>query len=148
MTFEERINEDLKAAMKAQDKQSLRGVRAIKQAILLANTDGSHEEINEEKAIKLLQKLVKQRRESLKIFEDKGREDLAVVEREELEVIERYLPKAMSPEELEAAVKKIVADLGASSMKDMGKVMGVANKEFAGRADAGKVSEIVKKLLA
>lgn len=148
MTFEERINEDLKAAMKAQDKQSLRGVRAIKQAILLANTDGSHEEINEEKAIKLLQKLVKQRRESLKIFEDKGREDLALVEREELEVIERYLPKAMSPEELEAAVKKIVADLGASSMKDMGKVMGVANKEFAGRADAGKVSEIVKKLLA
>ncbi|MBK6620864.1 MAG: GatB/YqeY domain-containing protein [Saprospirales bacterium] len=148
MTFEERINEDLKTAMKAQDKQSLRGVRAIKQAILLANTDGSHEEINEEKAIKLLQKLVKQRRESLKIFEDKGREDLALVEREELEVIERYLPKAMSPEELEAAVKKIVADLGASSMKDMGKVMGVANKEFAGRADAGKVSEIVKKLLA
>ncbi|MBK7336071.1 MAG: GatB/YqeY domain-containing protein [Saprospirales bacterium] len=148
MTFEERINEDLKAAMKAQDKQSLRGVRAIKQAILLANTDGSHEEITEEKAIKLLQKLVKQRRESLKIFEDKGREDLALVEREELEVIERYLPKAMSPEELEAAVKKIVADLGASSMKDMGKVMGVANKEFAGRADAGKVSEIVKKLLA
>ena len=148
MTFEERINEDLNAAMKAQDKQSLRGVRAIKQAILLANTDGSHEEITEEKAIKLLQKLVKQRRESLKIFEDKGREDLALVEREELEVIERYLPKAMSPEELEAAVKKIVADLGASSMKDMGKVMGVANKEFAGRADAGKVSEIVKKLLA
>ncbi|MBK6901409.1 MAG: GatB/YqeY domain-containing protein [Saprospirales bacterium] len=148
MTFEERINEDLKAAMKAQDKQSLRGVRAIKQAILLANTDGSHEEINEEKAIKLLQKLVKQRRESLKIFEDKGREDLALVEREELEVIERYLPKAMSAEEVEAAVKKIVADLGASSMKDMGKVMGVANKEFAGRADAGKVSEIVKKLLA
>ena len=134
--------------MKAQDKQSLRGVRAIKQAILLANTDGSHEEINEERAIKLLQKLVKQRRESLKIFEDKGREDLALVEREELEVIERYLPKAMSPEELEAAVKKIVADLGASSMKDMGKVMGVAKKEFAGRADAGKVSEIVKKLLA
>ncbi len=148
MTFEERINEDLKTAMKAQDKQSLRGVRAIKQAILLANTDGSHEEINEEKAIKLLQKLVKQRRESLKIFEDKGREDLALVEREELEVIERYLPKAMSAEEVEAAVKKIVADLGASSMKDMGKVMGVANKEFAGRADAGKVSEIVKKLLA
>lgn len=148
MTFEERINEDLKAAMKAQDKQSLRGVRAIKQAILLANTDGSHEEINEERAIKLLQKLVKQRRESLKIFEDKGREDLALVEREELEVIERYLPKAMSQEEVEAAVKKIVADLGASSMKDMGKVMGVANKEFAGRADAGKVSEIVKKLLA
>lgn len=148
MTFEERINEDLKAAMRAQDKQSLRGVRAIKNAILLANTDGSHEEITEEKAIKLLQKLVKQRRESLKIFEDKGREDLARVEREELEVIERYLPKAMSPEELEAAVKKIVAEVGASSMKDMGKVMGLANKELAGRADGGKISEIVKKLLA
>ena len=147
MTFEERINEDLKAAMKAQDKQGLRGIRAIKQAILLAKTDGSHEEINEEKAIKMLQKLVKQRKDSLSIFEEQGREDLAQVEREELEVIERYLPKAMSPEELEAAVKRIVEQVGATSMKDMGKVMGMASKEFAGRADGSAISAVVKKLL-
>ena len=147
MTFEERINEDLKTAMKAQDKQSLRGVRAIKQAILIAKTDGTHEEINEEKAIKMLQKLVKQRKDSLSIYEQQGREDLALVEREELEVIERYLPKALSPEELEAAVKRIVAEVGATSMKDMGKVMGLANKEFAGRADGAAISAVVKKLL-
>jgi len=148
MTFEERINEDLKTAMKAQDKKSMRGVRAIKQAILLAKTDGSHEEINEEKAVRLLQKLVKQRRDSLGIFEAQGREDLAVIEREELEVIERYLPKAMSQEELEAAVKKIIAQTGASSMKDMGKVMGLAGKELAGRADGAAISAVVKKFLA
>ncbi len=100
MTFEERINEDLKTAMKAQDKKALRGVRAIKQAILLAKTDGSHEEINEDKAVKMLQKLVKQRRDSLAIYEKEGREDLAQIEREELEIIESYLPKQMTPEEL------------------------------------------------
>jgi uncharacterized protein len=147
MTFEEKINEDLKTAMKAQDKQALRGIRAIKQAILLAKTDGSHDEITEEKAIKMLQKLVKQRRDSLAIFEQQNREDLAVVEREELEVIERYLPKAMSPDELEAAVRKIVEQTGATSMKDMGKVMGMANKEFAGRADGAAISAMVKKIL-
>lgn len=148
MTFEERINEDLKTAMKAQDKKSMRGVRAIKQAILMAKTDGTHEEITEEKAIKMLQKLVKQRKDSLSIFEAQGREDLAVIEREELEVIERYLPRSLSPEELEAAVKKIIAQTGASSMKDMGKVMGLASKELAGKADGAAISTIVKKLLA
>ncbi len=147
MTFEERINEDLKAAMKAQDKKALRGVRAIKQAILLAKTDGSHEEITEEKAVKMMQKLVKQRRDSLAIFEKEGREDLAQVEREELEIIESYLPKQMTPEELETAVKKIVEQTGATSMKDMGKVMGAANKELAGRADGAAISAVVKKLL-
>jgi uncharacterized protein len=147
MTFEEKINEDLKTAMKAQDKQALRGIRAIKQAILLAKTDGSHDEITEEKAIKMLQKLVKQRRDSLAIFEQQNREDLAAVEREELEIIERYLPKAMSPDELEAAVRKIVEQTGATSMKDMGKVMGMANKEFAGRADGAAISAMVKKIL-
>lgn len=147
MTFEEKINEDLKTAMKAQDKQALRGIRAIKQAILLAKTDGSHDEITEEKFIKMLQKLVKQRRDSLAIFEQQNREDLAAVEREELEIIERYLPKAMSPDELEAAIRKIVEQTGASSMKDMGKVMGMANKEFAGKADGAAISAVVKKIL-
>lgn len=147
MTFEEKINEDLKTAMKAQDKQALRGIRAIKQAILLAKTDGSHDEITEEKFIKMLQKLVKQRRDSLAIFEQQNREDLAAVEREELEIIERYLPKAMSPDELEAAIRKIVEQTGATSMKDMGKVMGMANKEFAGKADGAAISAVVKKIL-
>jgi uncharacterized protein len=147
MTFEEKINVDLKTAMKAQDKQALRGIRAIKQAILLAKTDGSHDEITEEKFIKMLQKLVKQRRDSLAIFEQQNREDLAAVEREELEIIERYLPKAMSPDELEAAIRKIVEQTGATSMKDMGKVMGMANKEFAGKADGAAISAVVKKIL-
>lgn len=147
MTFEERINEDLKAAMKAQDKQALRGVRAIKQAILLAKTDGSHEEVTGEKAIKMLQKLVKQRRDSLAIFEEQGREDLALVEREELEIIERYLPRQMSAEELETVVRKIVEQVGATSMKDMGKVMGLASKELAGKADGSAISAVVKKVL-
>ncbi|MBK7408696.1 MAG: GatB/YqeY domain-containing protein [Saprospirales bacterium] len=147
MNFEAQINEDLKVAMKAQDKQALRGIRAIKQAILLAKTDGSHEEITEEKAIKMIQKLVKQRKDSLSIYETQGREDLAQVEREELEILERYLPKAMSQEELEAAVKRIIDQVGATSMKDMGKVMGLASKEFAGSADGSAISAVVKKLL-
>ena len=147
MNFEEKINEDLKVAMKAQDKVALRGIRAIKQAILLAKTDGSHSEITEERAIKMLQKLAKQRKDSLSIFEAQGREDLAEVEREELEILERYLPKAMSQEELEVAVKRIIGQVGATSMKDMGKVMGLASKEFAGSADGSAISEVVKKLL-
>ena len=147
MTFEERINQDLKEAMKAQDKTAMRGIRAIKQAILLAKTDGSHEEITEEKGIKMLQKLVKQRRDSLSIYEEQGRQDLAQVEREEIEVIERYLPKQLSAEELEATVKKIVEEVGATSMKDMGKVMGIASKQLAGRADGSAISAVVKQLL-
>jgi len=147
MTFEEKINQDLKTAMKAKDKAAMRGVRAIKQAILLAKTDGSHAEITEESAIKMIQKLVKQRKDSLNIFEEQGREDLAQVEREELEILQRYLPKAMSPDELEAAVKAIVEKVGASSMRDMGKVMGVATKEFAGRAEGSEISAVVKRLL-
>jgi uncharacterized protein len=148
MTLEERIMNDLKEAMKNKDEASKRGIRAIKAAILLAKTDGSGEEMNEEKEIKILQKLVKQRRDSLEIYEKQGREDLAVVEREEIDVIERYLPKQLSEAELEVVLKKIIADTGAEGMKDMGKVMGAATKELAGKADGKLISQVVRKLLS
>lgn len=139
---------DLKEAMKNKDEAAKRGIRAIKAAILLAKTDGSGEEINDEKEIKILQKLVKQRRDSLEIYEKQDREDLAVVEREEIEVIERYLPKQLSEAELEVVLKKIIADTGAEGMKDMGKVMGAATKELAGKADGKLISQVVRKLLS
>ena len=139
---------DLKEAMKNKDEASKRGIRAIKAAILLAKTDGSGEEINDEKEIKILQKLVKQRRDSLEIYEKQGREDLAVVEREEIDVIERYLPKQLDEAELEVVLKKIIADTGAEGMKDMGKVMGAATKELAGKADGKLISQVVRKLLS
>ncbi len=147
MTLEERIMQDLKEAMKAKDQAALRGIRAIKAAILLAKTDGTGEEITPEKEIKMLQKLVKQRRESLGIFEQQGREDLAVVEREEIEVLERYLPKQMEGEALENLIRNIIAETGATGPKDMGKVMGTATKQLAGQADGKVVSEMVKRLL-
>ncbi len=139
---------DLKEAMKNKDEASKRGIRAIKAAILLAKTDGSGEEINDEKEIKILQKLVKQRRDSLEIYEKQGREDLAVVEREEIDVIEKYLPKQLDEAELEVVLKKIIADTGAEGMKDMGKVMGAATKELAGKADGKLISQVVRRLLS
>ena len=148
MTLEEKINSDLKEAMKAKDQTALRGIRAIKSALLLLKTDGSGEEVTEEKEIKLLQKLVKQRRESLGIFETQGRAELAQTEREEIDIIERYLPQAMSQEALEAVIQTIIAETGATGMKDMGKVMGIATKQLAGQADGSAVSATVKKLLA
>ncbi|MGB0862847.1 MAG: GatB/YqeY domain-containing protein [Saprospiraceae bacterium] len=146
-TFEKRINDDLKNAMKAKEKGKMRAIRAIKSAILLAKTDGSGEEVTEGKAMKMLTKMAKQRKDSLKIFVEQGREDLAVVEREELEVIAGYLPKAMTTEEIEAGVKAIIEKVGASSMRDMGKVMGIASKQFMGKADGKAISAIVKNLL-
>src|SRR5688572_25879793 len=140
MSLELRINEDLKNAMKAKDQAALRGIRAIKSAILLYNTSGSAESLNEEKEIALLQKLIKQRQDSLDIYEKQGREDLAVVEREEIAVIMRYLPKQLSNEELQSAVKEIINRTGASSMRDMGKVMAEASKELAGKADGKAIS--------
>lgn len=146
-TFEQQINADLKAAMKAKDKGRLRTIRAIKSAVLLAKTDGTGEELTDAKAMKILTKLAKQRKDSLDIYEKQGREDLAAVEREELEVIKAYLPEEMSAEELEATVKAIVEKVGATSMKDMGKVMGIASKQLAGRADGKAISGIVRNLL-
>ncbi len=147
MRLEDKIKEDLKAAMKAKDKQALRGIRAIKAAILLAKTDGTKGELDEEKEIKLLQKLVKQRRDSIEIYEKEGREELAETEKEEIEIIEKYLPEQLSEEELKAEVKKIIEETAASSMKDMGKVMGQATKKLQGKADGKAISAAVKELL-
>ncbi len=148
MNLETKINTDLKEAMKAKDQAGLRGIRAIKSAILLLKTDGSGKEIDEVAEIRMLQKLIKQRKDSLEIYEKQGREDLAVKEREEIAVISKYLPEQLSDEELEAKLKEIIAETGASSMRDMGKVMGIANQKFAGKADGKTISGIVKKLLS
>ncbi len=148
MSLESIINEDLKNAMKAKDQAALRGIRAIKSAILLYNTSGATEGLNEEKEIALLQKLIKQRQDSLDIFEKQGREDLAVVEREEIAVIIKYLPQQLTEEELKTAIGDIISRTGASSMKDMGKVMAEASKEFAGKADGKTISAVVKTLLS
>ncbi len=147
MTLEEKISNDLKAAMKAKDQAALRGIRAIKAAILNFKTSGSGEELTQEKEWQLLQKLVKQRRESLEIYEKGNREDLAAKEKEEIEVIEDYLPKQMSEAEIEAEVRRIILETGADSMKDMGKVMGRATQALAGRADGKAISAIARKLL-
>jgi uncharacterized protein YqeY len=148
MSLEANINEDLKTAMKAKDQGALRGIRAIKSAILLYKTSGSGEELNPEREIALLQKLVKQRQDSLDIFEKQGRDDLATIEREEIAVIMRYLPKQLTEEELKSGIQAIMTRLGATTMKDMGRVMAEASKEFAGRTDGKTISGVVKGLLA
>lgn len=138
---------DLKAAMKNKDQAALRGIRAIKAAILLAKTDGSGKELDEAGEIKLLQKLVKQRQDSLEIFKKQGREDLAKIEAEEIEVIQRFLPEQMSEDELKVIIKQIIEKTGAQSMKDMGKVMGMASQQLAGKADGKTIAAIVKNEL-
>jgi uncharacterized protein YqeY len=148
MSLELKINNDLKEAMKNKDQVSLRGIRAIKAAILLAKTDGSGEELNEEKEIKLLQKLVKQRQDSLDIYKKQNREDLAVVETEEIEVIQRYLPEQLSEEKLKEVISRIIQESGASGIKDMGKVMGSASAQLAGKADGKAIAAMVKGLLS
>ncbi|MCA0234797.1 MAG: GatB/YqeY domain-containing protein [Bacteroidetes bacterium] len=147
MSLEEKINEDLKTAMRAKDDVALRGIRAIKSAILLAKTDGSGQAIDEAKEVQMLQKLVKTRQESLDIYIKNSREELAQKEREEIDVIKRYLPAMIEGTELEAILQQIIAETGATSAKDMGKVMGAANKQLAGKADGRAISEIVKKIL-
>jgi len=147
MALEGKINEDIKVAMKAKDAAKLRGLRAVKNAILMAKTDGSGDAMDEDREIQILQKLVKQRKESLSIYEKQDREDLAVKEREEIETIQAYLPKPLSDEELKAKLTAIVNDMNAEGMKDMGKVMGRAQKELAGKADPGKMAQFVKDLL-
>ncbi|OAV43305.1 GatB/YqeY domain-containing protein [Lewinella sp. 4G2] len=148
MTLEQQITTDMKTAMKAKDKVSLRGIRAIKSAILLQKTDGSGKELDKDGEIALLQKLVKSRRDSLDIYTKQNREDLAATEREEIEVISRYLPEALSEEELGKLVDDVIAKTGASGMKDMGKVMGMANKAAAGRAEGKAIAAMVKTKLA
>lgn len=140
---------DLKAAMLAKDEAALRSLRAIKAAILLAKTaEGGNGEIAEEEEIKLLQKMVKQRKDSLEIFTQQNRPELAKKEEEEIVVIEKFLPKQLSADEIKAELEKIIAATGASSPADMGKVMGAATKQLAGKADGKTISALVKELLA
>jgi len=148
MSLEEKIMGDLKSAMKSKDQAALRSIRAIKAAILLAKTDGSGNDVDEKAEIKILQKLVKQRQESHDIYIKQGREDLAVVEKEEIAVIQKYLPEQMSEEKIMAIVKDIIASTGASGMKDMGKVMGQASAKLAGKADGKTLAAVVKNLLS
>lgn len=148
MALEEKVMEEIKAAMKAKNEAELRTLRAIKSAILLEKTSGSGTEMTEADEMKMLQKLAKQRRDSLDIFRQQNREDLAAKEQEELAIIERFLPQPLTQEELEAALKSIIAQVGATSPAEMGKVMGVASKQLAGKADGKAISETVKKLLA
>lgn len=149
MSLETQIMEQLKTAMKEKDEKTMRSLRAIKAAIILAKTaGGSSGELTADDETKMLQKLVKQRKDSLEIFEQQGRADLAVKEREEIEVIERFLPKQLSEEELKAVVQQLIQETGAASPADMGKVMGVATKQLAGRADGKAISAMVKTLLA
>lgn len=149
MSLELTINDAIKKAMLAKSEAELRTLRAIKAAILLAKTaEGATGDLSEAEETKLLQKLAKQRKDSLDIFRQQNREDLASKEEEELVVIEQYLPKQMDEQELRAAVGQIIADTGASSPADMGKVMGVASKQLAGKADGKAISALVKELLA
>ena len=149
MSLEQRIMADLKTAMLAKDEASLRSLRAVKAAILLAKTaEGSGGELKEEEEIKLLQKLVKQRKDSLEIFQQQNRADLAKKEEEEIAIIEKFLPKQLSPDELKELLTKIITEVGASSPADMGKVMGAATKQLAGKAEGKAISALVKELLA
>lgn len=148
MSLEKQIMDAMKDAMKSKNEAALRGLRAIKAEIIKAKTEpGAGGEIDEATEQKFLQKMMKQRRDSLEIFEKQGREDLALKEREEMAVIEQFLPKQMTEEEIKAAVKEIITQTGASSAADMGKVMGAASKQLAGKADGKTISGIVKELL-
>lgn len=149
MNLEQKIMAELKTAMLAKDEKTVRSLRAVKAAIILAKTaEGAGGEIGEAEEIKLLQKLVKQRKDSLEIFQQQNRADLAQKEQEEIEVIERFLPRQMSAEELKTAIAAIIAETGASSPADMGKVMGAATKQLAGKADGKAISTLVKELLS
>lgn len=149
MGLEQIIMADMKKAMLAKDEKALRAIRAVKSAIILAKTaEGAKGELTEEDETKMLQKLVKQRKDSLAIYEQQNRPDLAQIEREEIEVIENYLPKQLTPDELKENISKIIRETGASSLADMGKVMSVATKQLAGLADGKSISAAVKELLS
>lgn len=148
MSLENTINDHLKKAMLAKDEKGLRALRAIKAAILLAKTaEGAGEAMTADAEIKLLQKLVKQRKDSIEIFEQQNRSDLAIKEKEEVEVIEQFLPKQMSAEEIKEAVAEIIKQTGVVNISGLGQVMGIASKQLAGKADGKTISTIVKELL-
>ena len=149
MQLEHDVKREILAAMKAKDQGRLRGLRAIKAAIQLAKTEkGASGDLSDEAGVRILQKLVKQRRESMEIYAEQGRDDLLAKEREEVAVIESFLPEQMDGDELRAVLQRIIDEEGAASMRDMGRVMGRASKELAGRADGKLMAQMVKDLLS
>ena len=149
MSLEQTVMAEMKDAMKAKDEGKLRGLRAIKAEIIKAKTEpGANGAISEDAEIKMLQKMMKQRKDSLEIFLQQERNDLAAKEMEEIQLIEKFLPAPLSEAEMKDALKKIIADTGASSMADLGKVMGVATKQLAGKAEGKVISAAVKDLLS
>lgn len=148
MSLEQTIMADLKVAMRSKDEKALRSLRAVKAEIIMAKTsEGASGKISPEEEMKILQKLVKQRKDSLEIYQKQNRADLALTEEEEIEIIEKYLPKQLSADALKEALTKIIADVGASSMADMGKVMGIATQQLAGQADGKTINSIARELL-
>jgi len=148
MSLQKQVMDKLKDAMKAKDSVALESLRAIKSAILLAQTEsGAKEDLSEELELKILQKLVKQRKDSAILYKEQGRDDLAQPELDQVAIIEQFLPEALSEDEIEKVVLATIQSLGASGMKDMGRVMGVVSKELAGQADGKTISTIVKKSL-
>ena len=149
MELFEKVSKDIVAAMKAKDKVTLEALRNIKKVFIEAKTaPGANDTLDDAAALKILQKLAKQGHDSAELYTKKNRPDLAEAEMAQVKVIESYLPKALSAEEIEAAVKEIIAQTGATSIKEMGKVMGLASKQLAGKADGKAISDVVKKLLA
>jgi len=149
MSLQTQIDQEIKTAMLARDNTRLRGLRAIKAALLLAKTEkGPSTALTVETEVKVLQKLAKQRKESAEIYQQQNRDDLYQIEMEELTVIESFLPKQLDRGEIESIVRQVIADTGASDMKDMGKVMAIANQQLSGKANGKTISEIVKSLLA
>lgn len=148
MSLQQKVMEDMKVAMRAKDAVALEALRAIKSAILLAQTESSSKDLSEKDELKILQKLVKQRRDSAQIFTEQNRADLAEPELNQAKIIEKFLPEQLSEEEITTIVKQVISDTGAASMSDMGKVMGAANAKIAGRADGKTISTIVKRELS
>jgi len=148
MTLTEQIQQDMKSAMKEKNQAQLAAVRAIKAEILLAQTSGKTETVSDADVLKIIQKMVKQRQDSIAIYKEQNRQDLVDEETKQLEFIKSYLPKQMSEAEVEHAVSKIVSETGATSIKDMGKVMKAANAALAGKAESKVIADIVKKLLS
>lgn len=148
MSLTDTVNTEIKEAMKAKDQAALRGLRSIKSALLMLATEKGGGDVNEDAELKMLQKLAKQRKDSIEIYEQQNRQDLAEPEKEELAIIERFLPKQMSEDEVRAILQKIIADTGASSAADTGKVMPLAMKEMAGKADGKTISTVLRSLLS
>jgi uncharacterized protein YqeY len=149
MSLFDKVSDDIKAAMKARDKVRLETLRNIKKVFLEAKTaPGSNDELPDDKALKIIQKLAKEGKENAELFKNAGRDELAEHELEQVKVMDEYLPKQLSAEDVEKVVKEVIASVGATSMKDMGKVMGATSKKLSGQADGRTISEIVKKLLS